>query len=243
MANSNGSQNSAPEGPPSGTYDPSIEAQRRAAERGLEDLLRDLGIQKKTTKQDAGVEQRTLALQLARGLADARRERQRGILSLNQRRGDLRLDARRGREDLGMRLANLARNYKTLGSQQTQQQNAAGVLDGGTANAAAHRREANMAVERQPIDIAGGRLEQDLSLGLGRLDTSETQLREDVHRSRHELRQDTGRQSRQAQTALERALQQLRLQKQRGIREQRIGDADLIQSELWDAKQRHLAGF
>jgi hypothetical protein len=115
-----------PSRPPPGTYDPSLDANERAAERGLLDLTQDT--------ERAG----------SRAYTDVFDDEVGALAELARR-------DTAAEEDYTRNVGQLARNYGILGGQQTQSARAAGVRGGALAQAAA-KRTANMAWERAPID-------------------------------------------------------------------------------------------
>lgn len=121
-----------PQAPP-GTYDPNLDIQASAVNRGLADTTQDIS--------KAGTRDTTDYLT--------------GVGQIDQ-------SAAREGQDYTSRVATLTRAYDQLASQQGQQQAAAGVDRGGAALQAAAKRQANMAIERAPIDTAHTRAGQDL---------------------------------------------------------------------------------
>jgi hypothetical protein len=161
----------APKRPPPGTYDPALDAQERATGRGYEDLVQDYGVAKGRAQDDFLLDKGTLQTELDRALGDA-----------GTGRG-------RQREDYTRAIADLTRQYATLGGQQEERANAAGLFQGGALEQALRKRTANMALDRAPMDIAdqraemdfrtlvgsggaGGRLREDFGTRVGRMGTT-----------------------------------------------------------------------
>ena len=124
---------------PAGSFDPALDAQRRAATRGLGDLEQDI--------QTAGVRD-TVDYGLGRE-------------SIQRAQG-------RGNSDIDAQLAMMQRGFQRLAGQQRQSIHAAGLGEGARLQAAA-RRMANETVARQPLDVARTRLNEDAALQMGQL--------------------------------------------------------------------------
>ncbi len=128
---------------PTNLYDPAIDAQVGQSDRGYLDTQLDTGLANQRAQTDYGI----------------------GIAGLKTG-----LD--RQTQDYNRNVMLLARSYTNLANQQKQQQNGAGVLDGGAVAQAALKRAANQALERQPLDTNMGRATEDnavqvAGLGLG----------------------------------------------------------------------------
>lgn len=140
--------------PPSGTFDPSLDAAAGAANRGYQDLTADSGTQDLRDTVDYGLQRE-----------DITRSRDQQLADLNQ-------GLSRGTEDYNRNVAMLTRAYQVKGNVQKQQENAYGVLAGGAALQAARKRAANEATDRQPLDTSLSRLQQDTSTGVERTNTA-----------------------------------------------------------------------
>lgn len=121
-----------PQAPP-GTYDPNLDISLSAAGRGLSDTTQDIATANTRDTTDYLT----------------------GVGQLDQ------TGAREG-QDYASRVAMLTRSYDQLGNRQGQQQAQAGVEAGGAALQAAAKRQANMALERAPIDTAHTRAGEDI---------------------------------------------------------------------------------
>jgi hypothetical protein len=126
--------------PPTGSYDPALDAQVGAAGRGLSDLGQD-----------------------------TQRQRERLGTDYNLQRGDLQTAEQRATADHQRALDMLTRNYSQLANRQAQGQARAGVLGGGAVLQAAAKRAANKALEQQPIDTSFQRYSADNESAQGRL--------------------------------------------------------------------------
>jgi hypothetical protein len=183
--------------PPFLSYDPTISAEQRAQERGLEDLEFDLKRGGKRAKKDYRTSRKDLKRDYGRGTedisrnlyrdledlglrrSDAGRDYGRGVEDIGTRRSDLDTDFSRGNEDFGFQLEALGRRYNRLGQAQQQNINATGQSAGGATAAAAAKRAENQAFERRPIDTGITRLGEDYTRDTGLLERTGTRLGED----------------------------------------------------------------
>jgi hypothetical protein len=226
------------------SYDPSIEAERQAAARGLQDTTLDVKRARHQARQDFRTSRKDSRITKRRGMQDFTTQLQRGLQAIRFKRQDVKRDYRRGTQDIGLKLESLGRQYATLGDTQLQASNAAGLgTDQGTAQAAAARRIANQGFEQQPLDIALQRLGQDQTINLGRLGIEAGQLRQDTRRGRTRLKQDTRHDIHLAHRDFRRTRGDLHIQLQRARREATIGNADLLEQELFSARQLHPGAF
>jgi hypothetical protein len=207
--------------PPFLASDPSIEAERRANQRGLKDILKDTHRAQRYATEDYATKTGDIGRAFSRGTQDIGAE----VAGINLRQA-------RGTEDFTNNLTNLIRGFQVKGREQTQAANAAGVLDSSTAQAAAGRRAENLAIARQPLDLGLARLNEDTQLGLGRAGLAGSRLGEDTSREYGLAAQDIGR------TRLD-----LATKKRRAIREQRISNIDLINQEIFSARQLKPGAF
>lgn len=126
----------APTRPPSGTYDPSLDAEERAAERGFLDLQQD-------TERDTG-----------RAFSDVYDETLGAIPNLQRQR-------REETQDYGRSIQELQRGFQRLGVGQTNAARAAGIDSGGVLAQALRKRRENETFQRQPIDVAHRRFGEE----------------------------------------------------------------------------------
>jgi hypothetical protein len=162
--------------PPPGTYDPSIDAQVRAGQRGYGDLQQDTDIANQRGEDDFLLGSGELQKQLQRQLADAATSR------TNQH------------ADYETGIADLIRGYTRQGVSQAEHANAAGVVGtGGALQQALEKRTANLAHDRAPLDTneqrrsleydlytgPQGRYQQDYGEKLGQLGLSVSRPNED----------------------------------------------------------------
>lgn len=189
--------------PPFLSYDPSIEAERRAAARGLLDVLKDTRIQRKQATQDFRSSVRDLKTTKRRALTDLSREKSRGLL------------------DFTTKMAAVTNKYGNLQQSQSNSAASKGVFDASTLQSSADQRAYNQQAEETPLKQARDQLLQDVS----------TQKR----RSRQDFRHD----KRLSKRDWKRTIKQLHIQAQRARREQAIGNVDLINQEIFDARSRH----
>lgn len=199
--------------PPPGYYDPSLDAQQGAANRGLLDTTQDVGAANLRDTVDYGLGRDAIGRGFTRGTEDLGTQRDavtrgydRNVSDLNQGadRGlaDLRTSAARGTEDHQSAIAGLLRRYGQLADSQRQQQGRAGVVRGGAMLQAAAKRQANQALDQQPLDQsfqrftadnqqAQGRVGEDRTLGLGRLGEDKLTQLGALDTAGHRLGEDT----------------------------------------------------
>jgi hypothetical protein len=168
-----------PSRPPAGSYDPSLDAQQRAAQRGFGDIQQDVEqagqrantdwtTQRTQATQERGYGLEDLGTQRAntergygRSLADLLTARARGEQDFGQGRA-------RATEDRNTSFANITRGYNRLGAQQGEQAAARGVTRGGTLAAALEARTANEGLDRAPVQQGFDRFMADSSRDEGR---------------------------------------------------------------------------
>ena len=138
-------------------YDPALDAQLAAVQRGLFDTQQDIQTQGNRLTEDYGI-----------GVANAKQSYDYGIQDLGTAR------TRTG-EDYQRQLASLQRSYDRLGRQQSWRARGMNIMSGGTLLAAARRRAANQAWDRQPIDTGFQRANQDFDTRQSRLTQSYNQ--------------------------------------------------------------------
>jgi hypothetical protein len=126
--------------PPAGTYDPALDAARRAAARGYRDV-----------KQDTRTAGTRAAEDFQFGQDDVNRA------------------YTRTGEDYASNTAMLRRQYDILAGRQQEQANVSGVISGGALLEAAAKRRANQAVEQAPLDTGYQRAGQEHDLAIQRL--------------------------------------------------------------------------
>lgn len=229
--------------PPAFSFDPAIEAERRAAQRGLMDVAQDIKIATRRADEDKRQELHDLNVTRKRGAHDIRLRRSRGLEDISRERADVEREQARGEQDFSLRLDNLVRRYATQARSQSQDANAQGVLDESTQAASAAAREANFAYERLPLDIALGRMREDAGLAREELGIEQSRLQQDTRTDLHRLRRDYRHDTRLTEQDARRQLKDLYLRLQRAIREQRIGDVDLIMQEIFAARERRPGTF
>lgn len=150
--------------PPAGMYDPALDAQGRAGDRGLGYLLQDLG--KAGTRAD---DQHTIDRgQINQGadwsLAD--------LLTGHNREG----------EDYGRATADLGQSYQRLGASQAGAAIQAGVAEGGTFAAAKKARDVNQGHDQSGLDLGHARAGEDYNTQTDRVTKTRDQQLGDVDR-------------------------------------------------------------
>ena len=145
-----------PPKPPPGSYDPGLDAQRAAAQRGLADTAMDTQLAGTRAMDDYGLQTEQTRRQADWNLEDLERNTSRNL-------GDIERQQVQTNEDFSRNIAQLTRNYGRLGRQQLQRGNQAGVLRGGAMLQSAAKRAENQQWDRQPIDTSYARRMGDLS--------------------------------------------------------------------------------
>lgn len=138
---------------PTGTYDPALEAQLGAANRGYGDLRQDTALAQTRGAEDYGFGLTAADTSLNRGLADI--ATQRGYENQDYTRNT----------DL------LARSFQQLARQQTERARQYGVVSGGIALLSAAKRQENQGLAQQGLDLTHART-------FAGLDTTQTRLGE-----------------------------------------------------------------
>lgn len=217
------------ERPPLMSSDPALEAERRALQRGVQDLFRDTRREVGRAKED----RRTSVTDLRRMTGRARKDLTRGF-----KRGtaDLAREKQRLGQDYSMALADIFHANDVTAQQQAEAANAAGVLGGSTAAASAAARAGNLQRARQPLDTSLQRGTQDIA-------TERRRLGQDTRLGKRQLRQDKRFDMNLIQRDYSRFRQDARTGLQRGIREQRIGDIDITNQQIFNARQLFPGAF
>ena len=166
--------------PPPGSYDPVLDANERAANRGLKNLLWDTDRQGERLSTDFTLGQSDLARQRAEFGEDITTQRQGVERSYGRSLSDLLTERTQTGEDYTRNLAQLQRNYDQLGNQQAQRMRQVGVQAGGARAQAARKRAANQAWEKAPVDTSYNRAMQASQ-------TNEARLGEDKQLSLDEI--------------------------------------------------------
>jgi hypothetical protein len=113
--------------PPPLSFDPSIEAQRRAAQRGLSDTEEDVKTKEHFANKDLSQALRDIRTSTQRKRGDINRETFRTSRGFDQKEGDLNKQGERANQDFDSQLANIGRQFAQLGHRQGEAANAAGV--------------------------------------------------------------------------------------------------------------------
>jgi hypothetical protein len=138
--------------PPSGTYDPGLDAARGAAGRGLGDLREDTEIADTRDRVDYGIQREGIQRNWGRAAEDIGTQQQ-GLRTTHQR----------GLEDFGRQRQTLERAALAAGNRQRQTINAAGVYGGGASLQAAAKRAQLEALDREQIRTAESRFTEDIA--------------------------------------------------------------------------------
>jgi hypothetical protein len=170
--------------PPAGTYDPTLDANYAAAQRGYGDTTQDTEKAGQRASSQYELDKQSVNLGAGRSLSDL-------------------LAARvQAHQDNAKAVADTSRNYGILGDTQSQQAGAAGVLSGGTLRAALAKRTENESRDQASLKAAIDRF--DTASG-----TSESRLNEDTSRQLASLGLDYGYGVNDRQDALDRAGREL----------------------------------
>ena len=129
-----------PPPPPTGSYDPSLDAAEAAAHRGYGDLQQDVGLAGSRAGQDYGI-----------GIADLDQAKTRGL------------------QDYTTNTSLLQRSFQQLAASQQEQANAAGVLRGGAALQSAAKRAENQGIQQTALNTGWSRQQQDIKSQVDRL--------------------------------------------------------------------------
>ena len=148
---------------PPGTYDIGLDMQRRAARRGLGDVLEDVGRQGTRSYSDWGLEGEDIERQRAEFLED-----------LKVRRGEVEQSYGRTLSDLLSQEQGVQRSYQRLGGAQRQNFQARGLQEGGAGEQAKAKRAFNEQLDIAPINVARTRAAENRQASLDDLLRQET---------------------------------------------------------------------
>jgi hypothetical protein len=246
-------------GPPLGTYDPALDYQLRASQRGLADLIETTRKENQRSRIDYRTGRRLNRRQLGRDLYDLRTSFAQGEQDLGLEREalgtsftrdltDLAQARQRGEEDYNRTLANLQREYAAQAFTQSQNAVSQGVDRGGGVEASQQVRTANQEWDRGAIDTEHARSLQDLATTEGRttadyetnlraLDLSMSRLAQSFDVSRRRTRQNFGAEKRLDRRKLRRGLADSHEKLSRAKREQGLYEPSVIQQEYFQAHQ------
>lgn len=170
--------------PPSGLYDPSIDAQVGASQRGLADATYDAGTQRSRLLGDYEIGKTKVGQGYDRGIEDFGTQRQ------------------YAGEDRDTAEANLKRSYGRLANSQRQAISNSGLLGGGARLQAATKRAANEELDRAPIETGYSRTISGIDTGVRRLgqdrDTQLADLALGYQRGTDDITTSLGRAGREA---------------------------------------------
>jgi hypothetical protein len=229
--------------PPFLTYNPEIEAKRRAAQRGLEDTEENVKTKLHFGHRDLLQALQNIHVGAARHRQDIGRESQRGQQKLSFEEQDAKTRAARANQDFDSQLANIGRQFAQLGHRQSEGANAAGVNDAGTQAAASAARGRNQSLAEAPVNTARERTNEDLYTALSRIAGARGELEQDAGRSLTRLGQDTHRERRLAGRQYGREGFEGKREVGRARREQAISNIDLLTQEVYNARAEHPAAF
>lgn len=161
---------------PAGYYDPSLDAQRDAASRGLLNTEQDTGLAGRRAQGDYEYDTGQIYTGYGRGMEDLATTQDRGL-------GDIGTQRSYENVDYGRNVEMLTRQTAQLGRQQAEQSRKYGVTSGGIALLSANKRAENEALQRRDIDTSHERT-------IAGLDTAQTRLGQDITRGQTRLQED-----------------------------------------------------
>lgn len=184
-------------GPPPGTFDPGLEAQVRAAERGLYDLIDKTRREGRRESRDTREARQLLERKVRQGRADIARSKGYAIEDTGLKRQqygidfardieDLAIARQHGEEDYNKALTDMQHRYARIGAEQAQGSVARGTDTAGVEQASAAVRGANEAYDRGGLDTSHQR-------ALSALGLDERRTNEDYGRRLGLLDTDLGR--------------------------------------------------
>lgn len=229
--------------PPFMSYDPSINAEIRANQRGIEDINQDFQTQKKIDRQDYRQTSKDIRRGFNRGRTDLKFGAKQARRGFSEKRSDIRQTAQRGREDFRLQLGETFRKYGIVASNQAQQSNARGVGEGGSLAAGAAIRSENQARDVGKLELARSRQQEDIATALQRLGKDQREFGTEYGRTRERLRQDTARSKKLAGRDFRRTRRSARRENNRANREAYFSQLDLTQSAIYNARQTNPGSF
>lgn len=150
--------------PPAGQYDPALDAQKRAGDRGLAQLLQDLATQGSRAESQLAIDKGQINQGADWSLAD--------LLTGHNREG----------QDYGNATKDLGTQYQRLGQSQAGRAVQSGLQGGGTFAAALAARNANQSHDQAGLDLAHNRAWEDYWTQTGRVTTTRDQQLADADR-------------------------------------------------------------
>jgi hypothetical protein len=213
----------APPPIPSGYYDPSLDAQRDSASRGLLNTEQDIGLANRRAAEDYGLDTGQLGTNYARASTDLRTDRDRYFQDSTSQRQYEDTDYHRNVEAL-------TRQYGQLGRQQAEQARKYGVNSGGIALLSAAKRAENQALERRDVDTTHQRFLEGLS-------TQDRRYVEDFGRDDSRLGEDYQAGMGRARTAYDRGVADRGTALGRARSEDAFFGLDVGQQKLFQSQQ------
>jgi hypothetical protein len=213
-----------PQKPPSGSYDPDLDAQELAAKASLGDLRQDIdpetGRLSARAQDDLSIALKGLGTQRTRAGEDYKTATSETGRGFDRSLADLIKGRTREGEDYGTSLTNLSRQYQQLGDAQTQSARAAGAMTGsGAAIQAARKRAANELIDKAPIDLAHSRYGEDSTLGESRLGEDRKSATDALDLAYKRSGEDIGGQEKAAGLAFDRQADDWKVQLRRAVQQ------------------------
>lgn len=229
--------------PPFLSYDPALEAQRRAAKRGLEDTESDVKTNLHFAHTDLRQALHDIHVNASRKRQDISRQAARGQEKLGYQETDVKTKAGRAEQDFQAQLANIGRQFAQLRHRQGEAANAQGVLDKGTLEAGVAARRNNQRLAEAPIHTAQQRTAEDLYTALSRIGTARGELTADQERSLNRLIQDRNLERQKSRREYGRKAFGETRKEERARREAAISNVDLLAQEIYAARAEHPSVF
>ena len=217
-----------PTSPPPGFYDPALDSQMRAAERGYTDLQQDS--ERDTERANSG-----LVTSSSRLNEDYNRSNERRGQDYQASLKDLLTSRTRQTQDYGTDREDRNRGYQQLGGRQTQSAVNQGVTGGGALAAAMQARQANQSREQGRADQGYNRAMEDSMGSEARLNMNAQRMDQDARSGFARRTQDLG--TGYAYDANDRSMGLARGGRELGFYGQDIGAQRFFQANQsgWDA--------
>lgn len=229
--------------PPFMSYDPSISAEIRANQRGIQDINQDYRTQKRIDRQDYRQTRKDIRQDFTRSRSDLKFGARQARRGFREKGTDVRQANQRGAQDFRLQLADTFRKYGIQASNQSQMANARGVGEGGTLAASAAKRAENQALDVGKLTLARERQKEDIATTLQRLGKDRAEFGVKYGRERKRLREDTGRSKKLAKRDFRRTRRAARRENSRANREAYFSQLDLTQSAIYNARQTNPGAF
>jgi hypothetical protein len=237
--------------------DPSVQAEREAAQRGEHDKLAGIKTETHFARNDLATALRNIHIKASQRFQDIgheRQEAQRKVADeeskLNNQEGKLQTEGARDTEDFSTKLREIGNQFRQLGHSQTEAANASGVLDSGTQAASQAARAQNQQRTEEPVHTAQKREGEDLATALRELGESRSQLSSSaqadaasqaLEETRLKEARDIERQESHRDT--KRKLFELGREAKQTVEEGKAANIDALLKQIWEARETHPGAF